>query len=271
MPEADEVRLTAERLGLALAALPLERAELRWPSCATVNLVGATVTESTSYGKHLLTRLDDGRTLHTHLRMDGSWRIARTGTPSARAGQPQVRAVLGTARWTAIGELLGMMDVIPTSQEKRLLAGLGPEVLAPDFEQVGLPEAVRRLRAHPDLCLAQALLEQRIVAGIGTIWMAESLFTERLYPWLRVAEVDDNTAASLIWRAAELIRGSIEVARTDGLGAVSRHMHGRHRRPCPRCGRPVQVASQWGPSVPPDQGAQNRIVFWCPACQAAGR
>ena len=268
MPEADVLRLTAERLGQALGGSPLVRAELRWPSAAAANLVGAVVVESLSYGKHLLLRLDDGRTLHTHLRMEGSWRVARTGTAQAAGRSPTVRAVLATSTWTCLGDRLGMLDLVRTHDEPRLLGHLGPEVLAEDFEGEGLAEGLRRLALRPERAVCAALLDQSVVAGIGTIWMAESLFARRLWPWTPVSDLDPDERSALLLTASRLIARSVDLGRRQGLGAVPRHVHGRLRKPCTRCRTPVALGALSGPGVRPDQGAGERVVFWCPICQA---
>jgi len=268
VPEGDVVRLTAERLGQALRGSPLVRAELRWPSAAAAHLVGSAVVESLSYGKHLLLRLDDGRTLHTHLRMEGSWRVARTGSPQAAARAPTVRAVLATASWTCLGDRLGMLDLVRTHDEVQLLGHLGPDVLAENFEGPGVAEGLRRLALEPERAACAALLDQTVVAGIGTIWMAESLFARRLWPWTPVAGLGPDERSALLRTASRLISRSVDIGRRQGLGAVPRYAHGRHRKPCPRCRTPIALAALSGPDVRPDQGAGEGVVFWCPSCQA---
>lgn len=179
MPEGDSVLRTARSLDRALAGAVLVRAELRWPTVAAVDLRGRTVLGTATYGKHLLTRFDDGLTLHTHLRMEGRWSILG---PRAAGRSPWVRALLGTATRTALGERLGMLDLVPTAQEHALVGHLGPDVLAEGFPDQGLARAVARLATSTET-IAAALLDQRNQAGLGTIWMAESLFTRRIHPW----------------------------------------------------------------------------------------
>jgi len=265
VPEGDVLRLTAERLGAALVGSPLVRADLRWPSAAGVDLVGATVRESVAYGKHLLLRTDDGRTLHTHLRMDGSWRVARTGTPEAAGRNPAVRAVLATRAWTCLGLQLGMLDVLRTRDEPRLLGHLGPDVLGDDFPD-RLEEGARRLGSDPRRPVCVALLDQRTVAGIGTIWTAESLFATRRWPWTPVGDLDHAARRELLATARRLMSRSVEVGRRTGLGAVEQSVHGRHRAPCRRCRTPVALGSTAGPGLRPDGG--ERAIYWCPSCQA---
>ncbi|WP_166846818.1 DNA-formamidopyrimidine glycosylase family protein [Isoptericola sp. BMS4] len=266
MPEGDVLLLTAERLGAALRGSELVRAELRWPSAAGVDLVGRALTEAAAYGKHVLLRFDDGRTLHTHLRMDGSWRVHRTGSRDAAARSPAVRAVLATRTWTCVGWRLGMLDVLRTRDEPRLLAHLGPDVLAPGFPS-RLGEGVSRLRAEPGRAVCAALLDQRTVAGLGTIWTAEALFACRVWPWTPAGDLDDQALATLLSTARRLMSRSVAVARRAGFGAVEHAVHGRHRRPCRRCATPVALGSTSGPGRRPD--GPERVVYWCPSCQRA--
>ena len=125
MPEGDTVKRTCDRLHAALAGRVLTAAELRWPTLSTANLVGMAVVEVVPYGKHILTRLDSGWTLHSHLKMEGQWRIESTATLSVRRlADDDLRAVLGTTRWTALGLRLGMLDLVRTAlQERRDPAG----------------------------------------------------------------------------------------------------------------------------------------------------
>ncbi|GMA26438.1 putative endonuclease 8 2 [Luteimicrobium album] len=266
MPEGDVVLLTARRLDTALRGRPLDRAELRWPTAFEVDRVGRTVLEVAAYGKHLLTRFDDGRTLRTHLRMDGTWRIARTGTPQARARDPRVRAVLANATWTCVGTDLGMLDVVRTRDERTLLGDLGPDLLADGFAD-GTPEARRPGgRAGVDLAtdrilaadgaggfrrehdpadgapLAELLLSQHGVAGLGTIYTAETLFAHRLWPWTPARAVGPGGVRDLLLTARRLELAAV----ATGPQAQERYVHGREGRPCRVCGTAVQVGSRTG-------------------------
>jgi endonuclease-8 len=251
MPEGDVLRRVAARLDQALAGKRLVRAELRWPSAAGTDLVGRTVIANVPYGKHLLTRFDDGRTLHTHLRMEGRWEIARTGTPAAVGRSPRTRALLSAADWTALGHDLGMLDVLATRDEPTIVGHLGPDVLAEELE---LEEILRRITARSSTPVAEVLLDQTVLAGIGTIYAAESLFAERLWPWLPAGDVPDPRR--LVLRARRLMQRAVTLGEAPG------HVHGRLRMPCPRCGTPVAV----GPARRPPM---ERPIFYCPRCQAA--
>lgn len=274
MPEGDILRRTARTLDRALTGSTVVSAELRWPSVASVDLTGRTVLGTHAYGKHLFTRFDDGRTLHSHLRMEGSWRLERTpalpaphdggGRPAPRPTPrgPFVRAVLATADWTAVGDRLGMLNVVPTRDENSLIADLGPDVLADDFPTVGLRRALERYVARGAQPVAEVLLDQHVLAGIGTIYMAESLFARRLWPWTPADAVADP--ASLLMTARLLMERSVAAQLTDGTSGtnpwLSRAVHGRRGRPCPRCSTPVARGEARKPPV-------QRPVFYCPTCQ----
>lgn len=261
MPEGDVLRRTAARLDQALAGRVLTRAELRWPSVADVDLVGRTVLVTAPYGKHLLTRFDDGRTLHTHLRMDGRWSVERTGSAQASGRRTDVRVLLGNAVWTAVGHELGMVDVVATRDEHTLVGHLGPDVLADDFPTSGLPEALRRWALTGATPVCEVLLDQRVAAGIGTIYLAESLFALGTWPWTPADRVD---AARLLGVARTLMQRSVAAelpGSTGDLGRTTRRVHGRARQPCLRCGTPIRVGEARRPPM-------TRPVFYCPRCQA---
>jgi endonuclease-8 len=262
VPEGDILRRAARTLDEALAGQRLVRAELRWPSAAGVDLVGATVLRTIPYGKHLFTRFDDGRSLHTHLRMEGSWRLSRSGTPEARARSPWVRAVLGSERWTAVGHRLGMLDVVRTEDEHTLIGHLGPDVLAADFPGPGLAETLRRVAAQGDVPIAEVLLDQRVCAGIGTLYAAESLYARRLWPWTPAGAVRD--VPSLLMTARRLMERSVAsptpTATGDGPRGLTSWVHDRADRPCLRCGTPIVRGTARRPPM-------ERPIFYCPRCQ----
>ena len=266
MPEGDTVRRTAARLDQALAGADLVRAELRWADLGAVDLTGRRVLGVAAYGKHLLTRLGPGndepaQTLHSHLRMDGSWRIQATGSRSwPAAADHRVRAVLAGPQWTAVGLLLGMLELVRTDAEDTLLGHLGPDIMADDWA-VGRPEALRRIAADPDRHIGAALLDQTNVAGIGTFYMAEALFAQRVSPWVAVGSVD--LPAVLDTARRQLLTGVRHAApTTTGETAKGRtsYVHARSGRPCRRCGGTVRVA-------PVGEPPRDRTAFYCPSCQ----
>jgi endonuclease-8 len=262
MPEGDILRRTAAELDRALADQVVLRCELRWPSAAGLTFEGRTVLGTHPYGKHLFTRFDDGRTLHTHLRMDGAWRVVATRSPQARAGSTFVRAVLGTDRWTAVGHRLGMLDVVRTVDERSLIADLGPDVLADDFAATGLEIALERWATRGATPVADVLLDQTVAAGIGTIYASETLFARRLWPWTPADRAD---SATLLMTARTLMARSVAARTSTATGDTSagrdRQVHGRLGAPCRRCGTPVRVRQARKPPM-------ERPIFYCPSCQA---
>lgn len=261
MPEGDTVFRTAHRLDQALAGGPLTRADLRWPDLSTLDLLGRTTLGVVSRGKNILHRLEGGLTIHSHLRMEGQWRIEKSPSLTARSlGNLQLRAVLGTSVWTALGLRLGDLHVVGTSQEHTLVGHLGPDVLGPDWDP---QEAVRRLRASTTT-IGAALLDQRHLAGVGTMYAAEALFLERLYPWTPAGDLDEGTVTALVTRAHRLLdhgkRSAIQTTTGQGLRGETHYVHGRSGRPCLRCGTTVRVAMIGDPP-------RDRTMFSCPTCQ----
>jgi endonuclease VIII len=260
VPEGDVVWRTARRLHSALAGRTLSVADLRWPRLSTLDLVGRSVVEVVSRGKHLLVRLDDGLTVHSHLRMDGSWRVRKTG-PRLPGGSSatQIRAVLGNPAWTAIGYQLGMLDVLPTAEEARVVGHLGPDLLGTDWD-AGL--ARRNLLADPDRPVGEALLDQRVLAGIGAFYLAETCFLRGVTPWTPVGEVPDPD--KLLDLAHRLIvanaNRAVQVTTGDARQGRSQWVHARAGRACRRCG--TTVRSGMIGTAPTE-----RVTYWCPHCQ----
>lgn len=268
MPEGDVVWRTAARLDAALSGRTLLVADLRWPSLASVDLTGRTVRETLARGKHILTRLEarpDGGpalTLHSHLRMEGSWWIDRTGTaPGRRARSPDVRAVLGNEEWTATGVRLGLLDLVETGAEATLVGHLGPDVLGPDWD---IDRVLATLRATPDRVVGEALLDQRVVAGIGTFYLTEAMFLAGRSPWTHVGDLDEESLRRVVDRAYRLLhlnRDRVSQTTTgDARPGHEAYVHGRSGRPCRRCGSTVRLA-------PLGAAPTDRVAFYCPSCQ----
>lgn len=259
MPEGDTVWNTARVLHDALAGATLTRSDVRVPRLATTDLAGWRVREAASRGKHLLIRLADpggGRalTLHSHLRMDGSWRVYR---PGARWAGPahQVRVVLHTEAAVAVGYHLHEVSLVPTAEEAALLGHLGPDLLGAGWDP---DEAVRRLLREPDRPVAEALLDQRNLAGVGNLYKCEVLFLGGVWPWTPVGRVPD--LPDLVDRAQRLLaanRGRWTQSTTGSLRrGETTYVYGRRAQPCRRCAGPVSKA-----------GGDERVTYWCPRCQ----
>jgi endonuclease-8 len=235
----------------------LTRSDFRVPRFATTDLTGRQVTESVARGKHLLTRVEGGVTVHTHLRMDGSWKVAPASTRLAEGHR--VRLVLANDTWQAVGYLLGVVEVLPTADEASVVGHLGPDLLGPDWDAA---EAARRLVADPKRPVGEALLDQRNLAGIGNIFAAEMLFLRGLSPWRPVGEVADLHA--LVELGHRLLAANKERAGIITTGVVRRGeetwAYGRAGRPCRRCGTTIRRAEQ-------GDAGEERVRFWCPHCQ----
>lgn len=248
MPEGDAVRRTARRLAQALDGRVLTRSDLRVPRHATADLAGGTVVETVSRGKHLLTRIDgdDGPvTLHTHLKMEGSWRVFEPGkrwNPRSH----EIRVVLETDGPVAVGYLLGIVELVPREWEPEVVGHLGPDLLGPDWDE---DEALRRLRMHPERPVFEALRDQTLLAGIGTIYAAEVLFVMGVPPVAPVGEVPD--LPRMVRRARQML---------DQEWSRSNRMWVYRQRLCRRCGGRVATTA-FG------RAGAERTAYWCPSCQ----
>jgi endonuclease-8 len=258
VPEGDVIWNTASRLHTALAGQVLTRSDFRVPRYATVSLTGQAVREALSRGKHLLIRTSGGMTVHTHLKMEGYWRIQPAGSrPAGRAYQ--IRLLLGNAQWTAAGYLLGTTEVLPTAREDDATGHLGPDLLGPDWDPAA---AVARLARDPDRPVGEALLDQRNLAGIGTWFLAEMLFLRGVDPWRPVGEVKELDAlVSLGQRLLEANKTRPGHTSTgDTAPGRDSYVYGRAGRRCRRCGTVIKRGEQGPPG-------QERLRFWCPDCQ----
>ncbi|MBA8793455.1 endonuclease-8 [Friedmanniella endophytica] len=261
MPEGDTVWLSCRRLHAALAGQVLTRCELRVPQLAEVDLTGTAVREVVSRGKHQLIRFADGTTLHTHFRMEGSWRIYPHGRRWSGGPGHQIRAVLGTSTLDAVGWRLPVVERLPTAAEDEVVGHLGPDLLGPDWD---LAEAVRRIRVHPERSVGEALLDQRNLAGIGTLYRAEVLFLQGIHPRTPVEAVPDLERICV--RARQLLsanRTRWEQSTTGDLRPGRQHwVFERPGQPCRRCRTPIRT-EEFGPL------GQERRSYWCPHCQPA--
>jgi endonuclease-8 len=259
MPEGDTVWLTAVRLHRALSGRALTVSDFRVPRLATVDLRGRTVREVLARGKHVLIRLDDASTVHSHLRMDGSWYLTRAGVRARRHPEHLVRVRLGNADWLATGYRIHDLTVVPTEREAELVGHLGPDLLGADWDE---DEALVRLRAQPDAAIGDALLDQRNLAGVGNMYKCEVLFIERVQPWTPVAAVPDLPAVVRTARRLLLMNRDHPEQSTTGMTGPGREhwVYGRAGQPCLRCRTPIQRRDQ---GVAP----QQRSTYWCPRCQ----
>lgn len=251
MPEGDTVYLAAARLRQALAGKMLTRSDFRVPRYATLDLRGQRVEDVGSYGKHLFVRTPTA-SIHTHLKMEGVWRVYRPGQRWTKPGFT-ARLVLATEDSEAVGFSLGLVEVLPRADEHTAVDHLGPDLLGPNWDA---GEAVRRLTGHPDQPIGLALLDQRNLAGIGNIYRSEICFLRRVHPATPVAAVDD-----LPRLVAEAHRVLTEAAQHPPWRALA---YGRQRQPCRRCGTGLVVHLLGDTATRAERG-----IYFCPRCQPA--
>ena len=259
MPEGDTVWRAARSLDRALAGHILTATDFRVPQLATVDLSGGKVLRTLSRGKHLLTRIEarEAWTLHTHLKMEGSWHIYQHGQKWRRPTH-EVRVVLSSEDRQAVGFALGIVELLPRHREVDVVGHLGPDLLGPDWNE---EEALRRLRVDPDRAVHEALLDQTCLAGIGNMYAAELCFTSGVHPLDPVGEVAE--LARLVRRARQMLEQNkerSEQSTTGNLRRGERHwVYRRDRQPCLRCHTSIEVG----------ENGQGRATYWCPSCQPA--
>ena len=271
MPEGDTVYRSARSLDEALHGATLTRCDIRVPAFATVDLTGQKVHEVISRGKHLVAHVGE-ITIHSHLKMEGTWHLYRHGTAWQRPAF-QARIVLETADWVAVGFELGTLELFPTAEDEQHLGYLGPDLLGPAWDAA---EAVRRLRAAGDGSagaigdgaarerpVAVALGDQRNLAGLGNVYVNELCFLRGLLPTRPVGEVADLDG--LVALAHRLITANRDRSERTTTGNLRRGMrtfvYGRERQPCRRCGTRIH-SGQLGRSE-----LEQRVTYWCPRCQ----
>jgi endonuclease VIII len=257
MPEGDTIHHAANRIRPVLEGrvpdeilTPQRRhAADRWPE----RLAGRGVERVEARGKHLLLHFEGELVVHSHLRMSGSWDVHVHG---ARWRKSPRRAWL--VMWAGAGEVVqfdGPLLELMTQARSRSdpqLAGLGPDVIGPAFDE---RDVIRRLRTDdPTRPLGDALIDQRTVAGLGNIWKCESCFAAAADPWKPAGQTGEETVLAVMRFAREQMARSAR----DGFAARPRAVYGRAGEPCPRCGEAIRSAGQ---------GEQNRTTYWCPGCQ----
>lgn len=192
-------------------------------------------------GKNLLLSFEGGLVLRSHLRMSGRWQVLERG--AEKRGKPWL-VLTGAEREAVLwnGPVLELT--------RRGTRSLGPDILADPPDHAAMVANLRNARQQREL--GDALLDQRLLAGIGNVWKAEALWHARLSPWLRLDRVSDEELEHVLGEAARLMRAALE--RNEGKRAVYK----RAGRPCPRCGAPIRSHGQ---------GDDNRTAYWCPGCQ----
>jgi endonuclease VIII len=258
--EGDTLARIATVLGETLVGQRVEAAQARPGSAALDRVSGTTIESVEARGKHLLIGFDNGLTLHTHLGLHGSWHRYRPGEawrrPRARAA-----AILQTPRTVAVAfdaPTVELLDTRALDLHPRLRR-LGPDASAADFDFEATLASLRA-PANAERAIGDALLDQRIVAGLGNVYRSEVCFIERVDPFAPVGSLEDRTLRRLLETGARLLRANRDGGArvTTALGTPGNlYAYGRTRRPCRRCG--TLIVSRLA-------GA-NRRAYWCPRCQ----
>ena len=273
MPEGDSIFRAARALNRALAGRTVSRFESVFAHLTNPigkqALPGQTIERVEARGKHLLMWFSGGLVLRTHMRMHGSWHIYRPGERWQRS-RDDMRIVLETPDILAVAFMVPVAELMPADAIDRAepLRDLGPDVLRDDFDPA---VAVSRLRQRGDMEIADALLDQRALAGIGNIYKSETLFATRLNPFTPVSRVTGEQLEALVARAVRFMRANVGedsrgMATYGGLRRTTGQfdpgarfwVYGRAGKPCRRCGTPIARAKQ---------GPHARSTYWCPRCQ----
>lgn len=281
MPEGDTIFRAAASLDAALAGTTVTAVRTTVPQVRRLvpeRLVGQTTRSVQARGKHLLHAFEPtGLVLHSHMRMTGSWHTYRVGT-RWRKPEHLARLVLVCGEVEAVCFSAPVIELLSPAQVAAhpSLVGLGPDPLARDATgEIDLDECLRRMDARPDMPIGDALLDQRVIAGIGNVYKNEVLYIHAVDPWTPVAEVAVGVRRTLLATGSALLRANVahggpqrittrppaSVRRSGQRGSDALWVYGKAGRPCHRCGTPIEVASL---------GDQARVTYWCPRCQGPG-
>jgi endonuclease VIII len=249
MPEGDTVFRAAAKLRAALVGKELTRCDVRVPRYATVDLTGESVDEVLSRGKHLFIRAG-AYSIHSHLKMDGSWIIGRV-----RAPDHKVRIILQTVDSRASGVDLGVLEIVDRATDVDAVGHLGPDLLGDDWSA---DAASGNLMADPDRPFAEALLDQRVMAGVGNVYANELCFVFGLRPGTAVSELTNplrvaSRAQQMLW--VNRLRAS-RTTTGDTRRGKELWVYGRAGLACRRCGTLIDI-----------DNSSDRVTYWCPACQ----
>jgi endonuclease-8 len=273
MPEGDSIYRAAATLHRALSGKQVERFESMFPALTRVHedrpLTAGIVDKVESRGKHLLMHFSVGVVLRTHMRMNGTWHIYRPGERWQRPSR-DMRVLVATRDFVAVGFNIPVAEFIRSERVRKheVLARLGPDVLDAGFDPA---EALRRLRARGSSQIGDAILNQRVLAGLGNVYKSEVLFSCRINPFVRVSALDDEALGRVIESGRKLLRVNITTnlapmttyagyRRTTGRADPRERLwvYGRARLPCRTCGTTIEVRKQ---------GVGARLTYWCPHCQ----
>ena len=282
MPEGDTIHRAAQTLHQALSGRTVTTFTSVFPHLTRIDdttpLAGRVVERVEARGKHLLMWFSGDLVLRTHMRMHGSWHIYRPGERWQRP-RHEMRVVIETDAFHAVGFTIPVAELTPARELERTgpLQQIGPDLLADDFDA---EDAVARLRERADVEIADALLDQRALAGIGNVYKSEVLFAAKMSPFARVSDVSNEQLSAIVSIATRFLRANVPgktpghsqaqdtdaivtytgLRRTTGRADPSARLwvYGRAGKPCRRCGTAISRRKQ---------GANARSTYWCARCQ----
>lgn len=259
MPEGDTLYRVAERLRPVLHERAIVAAQGSWRLPDVGSLVGRRIDAVEARGKHLLIALDDGRSIHSHLGMTGSWHVYLPGAPWSKPAR-HAGLALATTEHVAVNFSPKLLEVVTGAQLRRNdhLSRLGPDLMTEGFDPAA---GLLRFRKRGTLPIGEAVMDQTLVSGIGNIYKSETLFLCQLDPWTRVVEISDESLLQMLNTAHRLMRmnrgGDLRSTRRMG-DAHKMWVYGRRGDPCLKCGDTVLMRRQ---------GTLGRSTYWCPTCQ----
>jgi endonuclease-8 len=271
MPEGDSIFRTAQALHRHLSGRIVTRFESVFPALTRIDadrpIAGRTVERVISRGKHILMTFSGDLVLHTHMKMNGSWHGYPPGVPWRRPAR-DMRVLVATETFVAVGFNVPVAELLTSREMLRhdALRTLGPDLLDESFD---VETASHRARAQGSRAIADVLLDQRVIAGIGNIFKAEALFAAGIYPFTPVSDVSDSDLIRILGIARDMLRAN---TATGARLAPSRGMrtrdslnpgtalwvYGRAGKPCRNCGTAIQAKKT---------GLDARVTYWCPNCQ----
>ena len=273
MPEGDTIFRAARTLNRALAGKHVSAFESVFPALTRVHddtpLTAQTITAVRAAGKHLLMHFSSGLVLRTHMRMNGSWHLYRHGERWQRS-RADMRIVLSTDEFVAVGFSIPVAEFIAAARlhAHPELAKLGPDLLDPSFTTAS---ALERMRHRPGDLIADVLLNQRVLAGIGNVYKSETLFACHVDPFALVRTLPDEVLAAVVETARKFLLANVQTGlrpmttyngfrRTTGRDNPGERLwvYGRAGSACRRCGTPIAMKKH-GPAA--------RLTYWCPRCQ----
>jgi endonuclease VIII len=272
MPEGDTIFRAARTLHRALAGRTVTRFDSVYPALTNVDVdtpvAGRTIVAVTSRGKHLLMMFSGDLILHTHMRMNGSWHIYKPGE-RWRLQPRDMRVVVETEAYVAVGFNVPVAEFMNSREleRHRQIQALGPDLTDPAFDRA---EVIRRLRAADNPTMEELILNQRVLSGIGNVLKSETLFVAGINPFGAGTDVSDEALDRMLTVALRLMKMNVVESqsmtrafghRTTGSldPKAGQWVYGRAGKPCRKCGTPIMLRSS---------GADARLTYWCPRCQA---